>query len=211
MPPAKTKTCSDCKKEFPKLFKTIVVEGEKKSFCANCAKKVKKKIDTLKVKERKEKAKVKRKEKRELITEKKLDAIFSKLVRTIYDPFCKSCGKSITFSTSHNAHLFSRVARCVRWDLRNCYNTCPNCNLFDQLHVVFLAKKQKEYYNIEIEDWINQIKQNDCKLNAIDRRLMFDIFEDAYNKALSLNEHTYKGKESFLLIQEVIEKTKKIM
>jgi hypothetical protein len=158
----------------------------------------------------KEKAKVKAEKKRAVITEKKLDTIFSKLVRTVYDPFCKACGKPIEFNGSHNAHLVSRKVRCVRWDLRNCYNTCPSCNLYDQLHVIYLAKKQELYYNIKVEDWINLTKQNICKLNNNDKERLYNVFTDYYEKAFKLNRGSYKLKESFELINEVIDLTKLI-
>jgi len=165
----------------------------------------------LKLKEKdKEKKQLKREKKKALITEKKLDTIFSKLVRVIYDPYCKACGKEIQFNSSHNAHLVSRTVRCVRWDLRNCYNTCPSCNLYDQLHVIYLAKKQEQFYNIKIEDWIILTKQNLCKISSTERERLYNIFNVYYEKAFKLNFSSYKQEESFKLISEIIEQTKLI-
>ena len=179
----------------------------KRSLCDKCYGLELKAKEKLKVK--KEKIIIKKKEKSELITEKKLDTIFSKLVRILYDDFCKACNKPITFSTSHNAHLISRTYRCVRWDLRNCYNTCPSCNLYDQTHVIFLAKRLKEYYNIEIEDWIKESKST-CKLNSKDRKRLYDVFDEYYNNINDGNIVLKSKSDRINLANDILLKTKLI-
>ena len=199
----KVKDCSRCKKSRV-IFKNQKVGEEKFQYCEQC-------WNILNREKVKEKRKIKREKKRETITEKKLDAIFSKLVREIYPSYCHSSKVPIQVEGSHCAHLISRNNRCVRWDLRNCYPTTPQENMFNQLHVIQLAKRLKEYYGIDIDDWESTAKQEVCKLTLTERKEMYDIFRDGLERTLSL-KRSGADKHYFLLLrEEIIIKTKKVL
>lgn len=200
----KLKKCSRCLKDKV-IFKNKTIEGEKKQFCQTCAGIVERDL-------KKEKRKVAREKKRETVTEKKLDTVFSKLVRTIYPPVCHSSRVPITIEGSHCAHLISRKNRCTRWDLRNCYSTTPQENMFNQLHVIQLAKRLQEYYGIDIDTWEDASKQSVCKLTSTDRKEMFDIFTKALEDTWIIrNSGVNVEKRLDKLRLEVIQLTKKIM
>ena len=55
---------------------------------------------------------------------RKLDAIVGDLVRS-RDGLCVTCGSK---SNLQPGHLFSRIAYSTRWDLKNVYAQCRNCN-----------------------------------------------------------------------------------
>lgn len=200
----KTKKCSRCKKERV-IFANKTVNGERLSLCQSCAGIVKKELD-------KEKRKVKREKKKETITEKKLDTIFSKLVRTIYPPICHSSKVPITIEGSHCAHLVSRKNRCTRWDLRNCFPTTPQENMFNQLHVIQLAKRLEEYYGIDIDTWESVSKRSTCKLTSLERKEMFDIFTKALEDTWMIRNSGFNVEKRLEELRlEIIQLTKKIL
>ena len=207
--PKQLKKCQKCMKEFPFLYKTVTDGGVRKKVCQKCASY----IERDKLREKKEKSKQRRKVQRERITEKKLDTIFSRLVRNIYPPYCHSSKVPITVETSHCAHLVGRNNRCVRWDLRNCYSTTPQENMHNQLHVIQLAKRLYEYYEIDIDTWESASKQTTCKLTEGERREMYEIFKEGLDRVFQIGIMPDEVKERKLkeLRMEIISKTKKIL
>lgn len=205
--PSKLKSCGICSKEFPVLWKRITVDSKQLSVCKGCADKHLRK----KAKEKAVRTKQKRKEKREKITEKKLDTIFSRLVRTIYPPICHSSGVPITFSTSHAAHLISRRNRCVRWDLRNVYPTTPAENLYNQIHIFGLAKKLQEYYGIDVHEF-NAAAQCSCKISYPEKQQMYQVFKDGLEEYDRI-QLMQSGKEQAIidLRNFIVNVTKRIM
>lgn len=202
------KTCQVCGRSLPSLWKTLTIDGNRKKCCQNCATKAEKN----KKKTKEEKAKQKRKIKRERITEKKLDMIFSRLVRNIYPPVCHSTGVHLEPSGSHCAHLVSRRFRCVRWDLRNCYPTLPEENLHNQLHVIYLAKRLFEYYSITIENWDSVTKQTTIRLTEGDRKELYDVFKCGLDKVMDIRAIGKDVDNQLTKLRlEIIEKTKKIL
>ena len=200
----KQKTCSRCQKLKP-IFKNKTIEGERLKLCQTCA-------GIIERDEKKKKAKIRKEKKKETITEKKLDAMFSKLVRTIYPWYCHSSRVPITIETSHCAHLISRNYRCTRWDLRNCYPTTPQENLHNQLHVIQLAKRLNEYYDIEIEVYERECKQHVCKLSNQDRKELYDIFSKGLEDTWVIRNGGYNVEERLQELRvQIIIKTKKIM
>lgn len=201
------KRCQVCEKLVPQYWKTLSIDGVRKKVCQRCAEKYTK----AKEKQKKEKIQLQKRIKRERITEKKLDTVFSKLVRTIYPPYCHSSKVPITVETSQAAHLIGRNSRCVRWDLRNVYPTTPVENMHNQLHVIKLAKRLEEYYGINIDDWEAASKSTTCKLNDSDRRYMYDVFKDALDQtyAILLQDEPYEKLK--VLREQVINKTKLIL
>ena len=185
---AKKRNCKSCSIE-------IISTG---NFCGNCIK------NKQKIKEKKDKQKIR---KQNTCTEKKLDTVFSKLVRTIYPMVCHSSGVEISFNNAHAAHFISRVNRCVRFDLRNVYPTLPSENMYNQLHVLGLAKSLKNYYEIDAEDWIAAAKQSTCKLTNLERKYMLNIFVEGLKQLETLNSEQALND----LRLQIIELTKKIM
>ena len=208
--PSQFKKCEKCEVLFPALYKTVTDNGVRKKVCQKCAAK----IEQHKVKEKQAKAKARKKALRERITEKKLDTIFSRLVRNIYPSYCHSSKVPITVETSHCAHLVGRNNRCLRWDLRNCYPTTPQENMYNQLHVIQLSKKLYEYYSIDIDIWESASKQNTCKLTEGNRKEMYDVFKDALDRVFQINlitDETKREEKLVSLRNEIVEKTKKIL
>jgi hypothetical protein len=194
--------CSRCKKEKPlkKVKRGLLTIN----ICETC-------LPLLKKKEAVEKRKVARKKRAEIITEKKLDAIFSRWIRTCYPSICHSTLQKGSFSDFHCSHFIGRNNRCVRFDTRNCYPCFAAENMYNQLHVIELAKRLKEYYDIEYSDFANAAKQSTCKLSGHDRREMYDIFKAALETAEAIN----KGEITIMTLEElrneVIRKTKRIL
>lgn len=207
--PKQLKRCEECSREVSSFWKTLTVKGVRKKVCKSCTAH----LEKNKIKEKKEKTKAKRKAYRERITEKKLDTIFSRLVRNIYPSYCHSSKVPITVETSHCAHLVGRNNRCVRWDLRNCYPTTPQENLHNQLHVIQLAKRLFEYYEIDIDTWESASKQTTCKLTEGERKEMYDIFKEGLDRFFQIDIMPDQVKEKKLkeLRMEIISKTKKIL
>ena len=210
--PNQLKKCQypGCKNMVTQYWKTLTINGVRTKCCQNCVQKEEKKRLRLK----KEEKKIKLRQKRERITEKKLDSIFSKLVRSIYPPYCHSSKVHITFDSSHAAHLIGRNNRCVRWDLRNVYPTTPSENLYNQLHVIQLSKRLKEYYNIDIEDWENASKRNTCKVTDSQKEFMYTVFKEGLEELgrlqVSFFVEDLDQKISQLRL-EIINKTKLIL
>lgn len=206
--PIKLKYCTSCEKGFSKLYKTRYKQNVRESFCQPCWVKQ----ERLEKKEKETQVKLKKKLKREKVTERKLDTVFSQLVRNIYPPFCHSSKVPITVATSQCAHLVSRRYRCVRWDLRNCYPTTPAENLYNQLHVIKLAKRLESYYGVSIEDWEQVINSSYCKITELDRRFMYDVFKEALDRVYKIK---LIGTDVDVHLEnlrlEVIEKTKRIL
>jgi hypothetical protein len=80
--------------------------------------------------------------------------------------------------------------------------------MFEQLHVIYLAKKLKSYYGIDVEDWDSLTKSSSCKISDQDRKALYDIFVTALDKTYTIltEEEPYEKLEKLRL--EVIEATK---
>ena len=59
---------------------------------------------------------------------KKLDAVFSKWIRSKFPPVCYTCGKTNT--TLQCGHFVPRQYLATRWSEENCRPQCVGCNLF---------------------------------------------------------------------------------
>ena len=189
---AKKKLCKTCS----------VLFFSNGNYCKSCI--IKKKKEQQKMKVKKERADIK---KENLCTEKKLDSIFSKLVRTIYPPICHSSNQPITYNTCHACHLIGRAAFSVRFDLRNVMPCKPEENLFNQLHVIGLAKKLTEYYGIDVDDFLAASRQCTPKFTNAERKEMYKIFSEGLKIAENL-----KHEEDFHELRlKIISLTKQIL
>lgn len=180
--------------------------------CTRCIDRIKKD----KALERKTKAITKAKLKRSRITETKLDILFSKMVKILYPPYCHSTGMEFSGvkGECHAAHFVSRQFRSTRWDIRNVYPTFASENMFNQLHVISLSKKLKEYYDIDWEEYNRVAKNHTTKLSFEDRKIMYDVFEKSLKQAEDhlLNGGNYKNIITILymknLRKQIIDETK---
>lgn len=115
--------------------------------------------------------------------EKKLDRIFSDLVRRkAADPYgkvqCVTCGKSMHWKESHAGHFIKRQHRSLRWNPLNCHPQCSGCN-------VFRGGQQDEYsayvikrYGIDIFNKLMQIKHTTVKFTRVDLEDMIESYRE---------------------------------
>lgn len=172
--PVKLKICTECKKGFPSLWKTRTLNGKKQSFCQACWAKVEKKD----VKEKKEKQKQRRKEKRERITERKLDAVTSRLIRSIYPLICHGCNKQLEFSTAQSGHFVSRKARSVRFSIMNQLPVCKQCNFFDQSHVYSLGNWLNIYWGEGTAEDIRLLGKKTMQITQLMRNELYELYSN---------------------------------
>lgn len=64
---------------------------------------------------------------------KKLDSLFSKYIRLAYADDagyvqCFTCGKKLYWKCMQNGHFHSRRHMALRFDTRNCFPQCKECN-----------------------------------------------------------------------------------
>lgn len=181
------KKCANCSQP---AWTSKTVDGTKIYLCQRHSEALKSKL----AKEKKAKALAKKREKkRENVTEKKLDTIFSLWIRHCYPQKCHSTLVSEKGFKMQCAHFIGRNNRCTRFDTRNCYPTLPSENMYNQLHVIELAKRLKEYYGIDYTEWVNTAKKNSCKLFPHERKDMYDVFLEGYKKVLDILERYETG------------------
>lgn len=152
-------------------------------------------------------AKLKRKFRAKPFLEKDLDKIFSKWVRLAYPKICHSTQLTADFKDVHCSHFIGRANRCTRFDTRNCYPCLAKENMYNQLHVLELAKRLREYYNIDYDDYINASKQTMCKISTADRKRLADVFKWGTSQV----EHNDSENHLKKIRDEVIEQTKFIL
>jgi hypothetical protein len=172
--PIKLKICTSCRKGFPSLWKTRVKEGVKQSFCQQCWAKEEKKV----VKDKKEKAKQKRMAKRQMITEKKLDQVTSRLIRSIYPLICHGCGKSLAMEGAQCGHFVGRSSRNVRFDPRNMLPVCLACNFYDQTHVFSLGKWIDRYWGEGVAEELRMMGKTTYKATQEFRNRLHQLYTD---------------------------------
>lgn len=164
----KTKPCSRCSKDRP-IFKNKTIDGEKKQFCSSCWNIVNKEVA-------KEKRKKAREKKREVITEKKLDAVTSRLVRSIYPLMCHGCGCQLEFNTAQSGHFFGRQARSVRFSIQNQLPVCKYCNFYDQTHVYQLGKWLDIYWGEGTAERIRQEGRESFKPSPQFKKELYELY-----------------------------------
>lgn len=159
--------CSNCQK--PKVY------GNKtKKLCITCNQKLKKQTAE-------ERRKLKREKKKLTITEKKLDAITSRLVRTLYPMVCPHCKSDLEFKSANCMHFVGRNARSVRYSLRNLMAGCRLCNFYDSSHALSLSRQLDSIWgkgNSDKQIVLGQQFRN-TKLTSTERKEIYDVYESA--------------------------------
>ena len=172
--------CSDCGKKRPYSNKT-------KKLCAVCVKR----LNQVKIKERKEKAKKKRAESIGVLT-KRLDRIFSVFVRLRdakkdHSVKCFTCDKVMHWREIQCGHFQSRRFYSTRFHELNCMPQCYACNIglsgnqyvlgvnLDIKHGKGIAdsmfKKSREVKKFTSEEMINMITHYDEEINRLRKEL----------------------------------------
>jgi len=168
---AKAKDCSRCKK--PKvIFKNQKVGEEKFQYCQQC-------WNIFSREKTKEKKKIKREKKRETITEKKLDALQSKVIRTLYGDKCCTCGNVLEFSKLHNGHFQSRQFRVTRFNPQNCASQCPSCNLYLQGAQYEFGKFINSFHGEGTAEKMISLTKSPIKIGLVERKALYQIYENA--------------------------------
>lgn len=167
----KLKVCSRCKKSKV-IWKNKTIDGEKKQFCQTCWNITDKELA-------KEKRKVKREKKRETITEKKLDALMSKVIRILYGDKCCTCNSVLEFSKLHNGHFQSRQFRATRFNPQNCASQCPNCNLYLQGAQYEFGLFINRFHGENTAEKLIAISKSGIKLGLVERKALYEIYESA--------------------------------
>lgn len=172
--PLQFKTCQNCNKAFPTLWKTLTIGGKRLKVCQQCTLKLEKK----KVKEKKEKLKVKRKEKREKITDRKLHTVFARLIKDIYPLHCHACDKPLTKGTidCQACHIVERGKKITTWDIRNVLPGCSSCNGFDQSHQYELGKRTNRYWGEGTTEYLRSIRLQTFQWSQHQKNELYDLF-----------------------------------
>lgn len=105
---------------------------------------------------------------------KKLDEMWSNLVKIRDEGRCVKCGKT-SYLNSH--HIFSRSKKSTRWYLPNGITLCSGCHV---LSSTFSAHKTPAEFiewikELKGEEWYNELR---LKANTVEKRLRSDILED---------------------------------
>ena len=170
--PAQWKICQNCNAQIPQFWKTLTYNGVRKKVCQKCAIKV----ERLKEKAKKDKLIAIRKAKRERVTDKKLDTVFSRLIRSMYPLTCMSCKKELTFPTSQNGHFKGRRYKRTRWDPRNCGILCLPCNYYDSSHAWELGKQLDTYWGQGNAENMRILGEQEIHLSEEQRKQLYDLF-----------------------------------
>ena len=144
---------------------------------------------------------------------KKLDILFSKLVKQIYPFVChgKCQLRRLRREEAQCCHFVGRRKVLLRWFLGNALPGCAKCNLSDQDHVYFLGVYLNKYYGDGFaEEVSNAGKRNTVKLDLEQLQLMYDTFSEALDYIKTLDNLSYNDKKGKLeqLRLDIINKTK---
>ena len=164
----KKKICKACQQQ-----KQIFSRGLCK-FCADKRDKNKQKESVSA-----EKARLKRKAKAEIITEKKLDTIQSRVLRALYGDYCCTCDKKLTHSTLHFGHFCSRRFRATRFNPQNGASQCPH----DNLHLSGLAYEMglfiNKFHGENTAEKLIALTKSDLKIGQVERNAIYQVYKDA--------------------------------
>lgn len=173
--PKQLKRCEVCNREYPSLWKTLTVKGVRKKVCKSCTTR----LERDRVKEKKEKAKIRRKEKREKITEKKLDSLVSKVIRTLYGDKCCTCNSVLEYSKLHCGHCLSRQFRATRFNPENLSSQCPSCNLYRQGEQYAFGLYVNSFHGEGTMEKLIKLSKSDIKIGLLERERLYKIYENA--------------------------------
>ena len=164
----KKKICKGCQKD------TFIFSKGLCKFCADKRDKSKEKAT-----QKAEKARLKRKINSEIITEKKLDTIQSRVLRTLYGDHCCTCDKKLTHSSLHFGHFCSRRFRATRFNPQNGASQCPH----DNLHLSGLAYEMglfiNKFHGENTAEKLIGLTKSNLKIGQIERNAIYQVYKDA--------------------------------
>jgi len=188
--PSQFKKCEKCEVFFPVLYKTVTDNGVRKKVCQRCATK----IEQYKIKEKQAKAKARKKALRERITEKKLDSLVSKVIRSLYGDKCCTCNSILEYSKLHCGHCLSRQFRATRYNPENLSSQCPACNLYRQGEQYAFGQYINSFHGEGTMEKLIKLSKSDIKIGLPERESLYKIYEDAleHNNLQKLIEDYYQ-------------------
>jgi hypothetical protein len=188
--PSQFKKCEKCESLFPVLYKTVTDNGVRKKVCQRCATK----IEQFKVKEKQAKAKARKKALRERITEKKLDSLVSKVIRSLYGDKCCTCNSVLEYSKLHCGHCLSRQFRATRYNPENLSSQCPACNLYRQGEQYAFGQYINSFHGEGTMEKLIKLSKSNIKIGLPERESLYKIYEDAleHNNLQKLIEDYYQ-------------------
>jgi hypothetical protein len=188
--PSQFKKCEKCETLFPVLYKTVTDNGVRKKVCQRCATK----IEQYKIKEKQAKAKARKKALRERITEKKLDSLVSKVIRSLYGDKCCTCNSVLEYSKLHCGHCLSRQFRATRYNPENLSSQCPACNLYRQGEQYAFGQYINSFHGEGTMEKLIKLSKSNIKIGLPERESLYKIYEDAleHNNLQKLIEDYYQ-------------------
>lgn len=168
---SKLKECSHCKKQRV-IYKNKTIDGERLKLCQQCTTIVEREL-------KKEKSKAKREKKREQITEKKLDTLVSKVIRTLYGDSCCTCGSVGSYSTNHCGHCLSRRFRATRFNPLNLASQCVKCNIYGQGEQYQFGKFINTKHGEGTMELLIEIAKSNTKIGPVVRAEIYKIYSEA--------------------------------
>ena len=188
--PSQFKKCEKCEVLFPVLYKTVTDNGIRKKVCQKCANR----IEQFKVKEKQTKAKARKKALRERITEKKLDSLVSKVIRSLYGDKCCTCNSVLEYSKLHCGHCLSRQFRATRYNPENLSSQCPACNLYRQGEQYAFGQYINSFHGEGTMEKLIKLSKSNIKIGLPERESLYKIYEDAleHNNLQKLIEDYYQ-------------------
>lgn len=98
---------------------------------------------------------------------KKLDSLFSKYVRLAYADDagyveCFTCGKKLHWTRIQNGHFHSRRHMVLRFDTKNCFPQCNECNVVKSGNLEEFRKRLIARFGEEFVEDLDQ-KKNELK------------------------------------------------
>lgn len=185
MIPRKKKECLQCQKE-----KFIFSHGR----CKECANLV---AQSLK--------KTKKVEKKETVSELKsrLDEIFSLYIRfkNAKDGVaqCYTCKKYAEIKKLQCGHYISRKHLSLRWEEKNCFVQCYECNVAKSGNYRIFLDNLIEDFGIEYVNNLEQTKNNSLKMTSFEYNLLITNYKEKVNQLKEESEmkentlNIYKG------------------
>ena len=126
---------------------------------------------------------------------RKLDAVFSKVIRTAWDWTCAKCGTSYLKGSAglDCSHIFSRTHRSVRWHPDNAVAKCCGCHRWWHGNPTEAAEWFKGLVGVQAYDELKQAKNAVFKRTLPQMVDMLDHFESELARLEGLRDKGAQG------------------
>lgn len=117
---------------------------------------------------------------------KKLDAVFSKYIRTKYsnengEVSCVTCSRVYPISKIQNGHFISRKNYATRWSEENCAPQCYGCNVMQQGQQFLFSKWIDQKYGPGAAEKILQKSRQTVKFSNPELLEMIEDYQTKLN------------------------------